>query len=369
VKNARTEALSSAGVSIWFDDLSRERIDSGGLETLISHYSVVGVTTNPTIFAKAIGSGTGYGEAIAASARRGDTAAETVVELMCTDVADACDAFAGVFRESQGRDGRVSIEVSPELAHDARATSDQAVQLWKRVNRPNAMIKIPATPQGLNAITETIAQGISVNVTLIFSVTRYREVINAYLTGLERARAAGHDLSQIHSVASFFVSRVDSLVDAQLQEIDTPESHSLCGQAGLAGARLAYEIYEQEWSSERARMLLDAGAHRQRPLWASTGVKDASLPDTLYVSGLVAEGVVNTMPEATLQAFADHGEMQGDTITSQYRESDLVWNRIDGLGIDYGEVTTTLEHEGLEKFLASWSELLDTVEAALKAAR
>lgn len=367
--NHRTAALSEAGVSIWLDDLSRERLDTGNLAALVESHGVVGVTTNPTIFANAIGAGIGYGERIAACAARDADVDETLFELMCSDVADACDVLAGVFEASGGRDGRVSIEVSPTLAQDAEGTAAQAKQLWARVDRPNAMIKIPATLAGLEAISETIAAGISVNVTLIFSLARYRQVINAYLVGLERAREAGHDLSGIHSVASFFVSRVDSLVDAKLDELASDEARALKGMAGLANARLAYEVYEQGFSSERAKMLIAAGANTQRPLWASTGVKDPALPDTLYVSGLVAPDVVNTMPEATLNAFADHGEAQGDTITEEYRESDALLNALDGLGIDYTQVTDQLETEGLQKFDASWTELCETVSAALKESR
>lgn len=363
-----TSALSEAGVSIWLDDLSRERLDSGNLAALVHSHDVVGVTTNPTIFANAIGSGSGYGDRISASAANGASAVDTVFELMCADVADACDVLAPVYETSGGADGRVSIEVSPELARDTAGTVAQARQLWAQVDRPNAMIKIPATIEGLEAITETVAAGISVNVTLIFSLTRYRQVINAYLVGLERARAAGHDLSGIHSVASFFVSRVDTMIDPRLDELGTAEAQQLRAKAGLANARLAYEVFEQGFSSERARMLLALGANPQRPLWASTGVKDPSLPDTLYVTGLVAPGVVNTMPEATLHAFADHGRVDGDTVTHEYRESDALLNELDGLGIDYVQVTEQLEIEGLQKFDASWSQLLETVSAALRAA-
>lgn len=369
MSNERTTALSEAGVSIWLDDLSRTRIESGNLAEVIATQNVVGVTTNPTIFANAIGSGAGYGERIAECARKGADATQTVFELMCADVADACDVLAPVFDVTSGRDGRVSIEVSPVLARDTAGTVAQAQELWQRVDRPNAMIKIPATVEGLEAISDTIAAGISVNVTLIFSLARYRQVINAYLGGLERARAAGHDISKIHSVASFFVSRVDTLVDAKLAAIGTPDALALKSQAGLANARLAYEVFEQGFANERARTLLSLGANLQRPLWASTGVKDPALPDTLYVSGLVAADVVNTMPEATLNAFADHGSVEGDTVTGEYRESDLVLNDLDGLGVDYVEVTEQLEVEGLQKFDASWSELLATVEGALQGAR
>lgn len=364
-----TQSLSAAGVSIWLDDLSRSRIESGELARLIGDRDVVGVTTNPTIFAAAIGGGIGYGDRIAGCAARGLGASETIVELTTADVADACDIFADVYASTGGRDGRVSIEVEPGLARDAAGTAAQARELWAKVDRPNAMIKIPATVEGLEAITETIAAGISVNVTLIFSLERYRQVINAYLTGLEQARAAGIDLSTIHSVASFFVSRVDSEIDARLTAIGSPEALELKGKAAVANARLAYEVYEQSFATERAKQLLGLGANPQRPLWASTGVKDPSLPDTLYVSELVAPGVVNTMPEATLNAFADHGEVRGDTVTSEYLESNQLLNAIDAQGIDYNEVTAKLETEGLSKFDASWDELCETVERALEEQR
>ncbi|CAG7617833.1 transaldolase [Leucobacter soli] len=369
MSNARTASLSAAGVSIWLDDLSRNRIESGELERLIESHDVVGVTTNPTIFAAAIGGGIGYGGRIADCAARGFDAAQTIVELTTADVADACDIFSTVFETSDGRDGRVSIEVEPGLAKDTAGTIAQAAELWAKVDRPNAMIKIPATLEGLEAISETIAAGISVNVTLIFSLERYRQVVNAYLTGLERARAAGRDISKIRSVASFFVSRLDTEIDARLREIGTPEALELTGRAGVANARLAYEVFEQAFSSERARLLLDLGAHPQRPLWASTGVKDPALPDTLYVSELAAPDTVNTMPEATLLAYADHGESSGDAIAGTALESNQLLNAVDALGIDYAEVTAKLESEGLDKFEASWNELLRTVEDALGRAR
>lgn len=361
-----TAALSDAGVSIWLDDLSRERIDSGNLAELIHTRNVVGVTTNPTIFAGAIGSGRGYADRIAACAARGVDATGTIFELTTADVADACDLFAEIYTSTGGRDGRVSIEVEPGLARDTVGTIAQAAELWAKVDRPNAMIKIPATSEGLAAITETIAAGISVNVTLIFSLTRYREVINAYLTGLERARSAGHDLRAIHSVASFFISRLDSEVDARLGAVASDDARELTGRAGIANAQLAHEIYAQTFSSERAKLLIAAGANPQRLLWASTGVKDPRLPDTLYVTGLVAADVVNTMPESTLEAFADHGDVHGDTVSDTYREADQLLNSIDALGIDYAEVTAKLETEGLEKFDASWAELVETVAAALE---
>ncbi|MFA5607625.1 MAG: transaldolase [Leucobacter sp.] len=364
-----TAALSAAGVSIWLDDLSRQRIESGELSALIAERDVVGVTTNPTIFAAAIGGGVGYGDRIEACAARGLGTDATIIELTTADVADACDIFAEVFSSSGGRDGRVSIEVEPGLARDAAGTVAQARELWAKVARPNAMIKIPATVEGLEAIAATIAEGISVNVTLIFSLERYRQVINAYLTGLERARAAGLDLRTIHSVASFFVSRVDTEIDARLTANGSPEALELKGQAGVANARLAYEVYEQSFDTERARQLLALGANRQRPLWASTGVKDPSLPDTLYVTELVAPDVVNTMPEATLEALADHGQVRGDSVRSEYLESNQLLNAIDAQGIEYTEVTAKLEREGLEKFDASWADLCRTVERALEESR
>ncbi|UOQ60956.1 transaldolase [Leucobacter rhizosphaerae] len=365
---SRTAALSRAGVSIWLDDLSRHRIDSGELRDLVAQLDVVGVTTNPTIFAAAIGGGIGYGDRIAACAERGLGVSETIVELTTSDVADACDLLAETYAATAGFDGRVSIEVEPRLARDTAGTVAQARELWDRVDRPNAMIKIPATVEGLEAITETIAAGISVNVTLIFSLERYRQVINAYLTGLERARAAGIDLASIHSVASFFVSRLDTEVDARLRSLGTDEARALTGQAGVANARLAYEVFDQAFSSERAVFLRGLGANAQRPLWASTGVKDPALPDTLYVSELVAPGVVNTMPEATLRAWADHGISRGDSVTSEYLESNQLLNHLDAQGIDYLEITETLEREGLGKFDASWDELCATVDRALQEA-
>ena len=364
-----TQALSDAGVSIWLDDLSRTRIESGQLAELIASRNVVGVTTNPTIFQNAIGSGVGYGDRIAECAAKGLDATATIMELTTADVADACDIFAGVFEASGGRNGRVSIEVEPALARDTAGTVAQAKELWAKVDRPNAMIKIPATMEGLEAISETIASGISVNVTLIFSLARYRQVINAYLVGLERARVAGVDISKIHSVASFFVSRVDTEIDARLNAIGTDEALALKGQAGVANARLAYEVFEQTFSTERAKMLLGLGANLQRPLWASTGVKDPALPDTLYVTELVAPDTVNTMPEATLEAVADHGEIRDDAVTDQDLESNQLLNFIDGAGIDYAEVTEQLELEGLAKFEASWADLVSTVDQALGAAR
>ncbi|GHD40113.1 transaldolase [Mycetocola manganoxydans] len=364
-----TAQLSAAGVSIWLDDLSRGRMDSGSLQQLIDTRNVVGVTTNPTIFASALSNGESYAEQVSELAAAGKDVTEAVFEITTADVARASDLFRPIYDASNGFDGRVSIEVEPRLAHDAAGTITEAKALWAKVDKPNAMIKIPATVEGLEAITAAIGAGISVNVTLIFSLQRYREVMNAYLTGLEQAKAAGIDLSTIHSVASFFVSRVDTEIDKRLVDIGTDEALALKSKAGVANAQLAYEAFEQTFASERAASLLAAGANKQRPLWASTGVKDPSLPDTLYVTQLVAQGVVNTMPEKTLEATFDHGKIEGDSITGSYDEANQVLDAIAGLGISYDEVTALLEKEGVEKFIVSWNELLDTVTAALAAAK
>ncbi|WP_104197984.1 transaldolase [Cryobacterium sp. M15] len=360
--------LSAAGVSIWLDDLSRERINSGGLQDLIKNSNVVGVTTNPTIFAGALAKGEAYTEQVATLAAAGSNVTDAVFAITTDDVAAACDIFRPVYDSTNGQDGRVSIEVEPSLARDAAGTVAEAQKLWAKVNRPNAMIKIPATVEGLEAITATIALGISVNVTLIFSLERHRQVINAYLAGLEQAKAAGFDLSTIHSVASFFVSRVDSEVNARLEVIGTPEALALKSKAGVANAQLAYQVYEQAFSSERALGLIKAGATKQRPLWASTGVKDASLPDTLYVTELVAPEVVNTMPEKTMQAAADHGVIPADSVTGSYAAANAVLDALSAQGVSYDDVTRLLEEEGLSKFEVSWNELLDTVQTALTSA-
>jgi transaldolase len=364
-----TQQLSALGVSIWLDDLSRERIVSGSLQKLIDERDVVGVTTNPTIFAGALAKGQAYDEQVARLAAAGTSAADAVFEITTDDVAAASEIFTPVYERSGGVDGRVSIEVEPGLAHDAAGTIAQAKQLWAKVAKPNAMIKIPATVAGLEAITEVIAAGISVNVTLIFSLDRHRAVINAYLDGLEKAQAAGHDLSTIHSVASFFVSRVDTEIDKRLEAVGTPEALALKSKAGVANAQLAYQLFEQEFATDKALALLAAGANPQRPLWASTGVKDPSLPDTLYVTELAVAGVVNTMPEKTLEATFDHAPLHGDAVTGSYAEARKVLDDLAAVGVDYDDVTALLEAEGVEKFIVSWNELLDTVTAALDAAR
>ncbi|ATZ27367.1 transaldolase [Streptomyces lavendulae] len=358
--------LSDEGVAIWLDDLSRKRITSGNLAELIDQSHVVGVTTNPSIFQKAISSGDGYEQQLTDLAARKVTVDEAIRMITTADVRDAADILRPVFDATEGQDGRVSIEVDPRLAHETTATIAEAKQLAWLVDRPNTLIKIPATKAGLPAITEVIGKGISVNVTLIFSLERYREVMDAYLAGLEKAKAAGLDLSEIHSVASFFVSRVDSEIDKRLDGIGTDEAKALKGKAALANARLAYEAYEEVFSSERWAALDRAHANKQRPLWASTGVKDPAYKDTLYVVDLVAPGTVNTMPEATLEATADHGEVSGDTIRGTYEQARAELDAVAKLGISYDDVVQLLEDEGVEKFEASWNDLLKSTEAELK---
>ena len=365
----RLKALADAGVSIWLDDLSRDRITSGNLADLVSNYSVTGVTTNPTIFATALAKGHGYDAQIKELAARDAELHDTIKVLTTDDVRSACDVMAATHAATKGVDGRVSIEVDPDLAHETEATTDQALDLRKIVDRPNVLIKIPATKAGLPSITAVTAEGVSVNVTLIFSLERYKGVIDAYQSGLEQAAANGHDLSQIHSVASFFVSRVDTEIDKRLDAIGSDEAAALKGKAAIANARLAYALYEDEFSSERFAALEAQGANRQRPLWASTGVKDPAYPDTMYVTDLVVANTVNTMPEKTMQAFADHGEVQADMVSGREDEARQVLDDLTAVGISYDDVVDVLEREGVEKFEASWHELVNTVEIALDDAK
>lgn len=360
--------LAANGVSVWLDDLSRERISSGNLQQLIDERGVVGVTTNPSIFQAALSEGHAYDEQVDELASAGKTVDESVFALTTRDVHDACEVMKPVFEATHGEDGRVSIEVDPRLAHDTAKTVAEAKQLREAVDQPNVFIKIPATVEGLPAISQVLAEGISVNVTLIFSLDRYRAVMNAFLTGLEQARENGKDLSTIRSVASFFVSRVDAEVDKRLDAIGSAEAKAVRGKAGIANARLAYQAYEEVFSTPRWASLEGAGAHRQRPLWASTGVKDPAYPDTMYVTELVAPGTVNTMPEKTLEATADHGEVTGDTVTGGYAEAAQVLDTLERLGISYSEVVDLLEREGVDKFEKAWGELLDGVTRELQKA-
>ncbi|MFJ8035123.1 transaldolase [Streptomyces sp. NPDC096032] len=358
--------LSEEGVAIWLDDLSRKRITSGNLAELIDQQHVVGVTTNPTIFQKAISQGDGYDQQVSDLAARKVTVEEAIRMITTADVRDAADILRPVFDATGGKDGRVSIEVDPRLAHNEKATVAEAKQLAWLVDRPNTLIKIPATQAGLPAIASTIGHGISVNVTLIFSLERYRAVMDAYLSGLEKAKERGLDLSLIHSVASFFVSRVDTEIDKRLDALGTDEAKALRGKAAVANARLAYQAYEEVFSSDRWHALEKAGANKQRPLWASTGVKDPAYPDTMYVTELVAPNTVNTMPEATLEATEDHGEITGNTIAGTYEQARADLDALEKLGISYDDVVRVLEEEGVEKFEASWNDLLKSTQAELE---
>jgi transaldolase len=370
----RLKALSDAGVSIWLDDLSRERIETGNLADLVKNKSVVGVTTNPTIFASAISEGERYDDEVRSLVAGGADVDKVVFELTTTDVRNACDVLQPTYAATDGVDGRVSIEVAPTLAFDTDATLASARELWSAVDRDNLFIKIPATTEGAPAITDALADGISVNVTLIFGLGRYANVMDAYLSGLERALAAGRDLSRIHSVASFFVSRVDTEIDKRLEAIakksgNGDEALALRGKAGVANARLAYRDYEKFFEGERWAKLAEAGANTQRPLWASTGVKNPDYSDTMYVTELVVANTVNTMPEKTLEAVADHGDIKGDQVTDHYDDAQQVMDQLKGVGIDYDDVIATLEQEGVDKFAKSWQELLDTVSGQMDAAK
>jgi transaldolase len=358
--------LSKSGVSIWLDDLSRPRLVSGSLADLAARDHVVGVTTNPSIFAKAITGSDAYAAQVRDLSSRGVTIGEALRALTTFDVRWACDVLQPVYEATGGVDGRVSIEVDPRLAHDTQATIAEARALWWLVDRPNLFIKIPAARQGLPAIAACLAEGISINVTLIFSLQRYDAVLDAFLDGMERARRAGRDLPSIGSVASFFVSRVDTEVDARLDKIGTSEAASLRGRAAIANARLAYQRYERVFASERWAVLQAAGARPQRPLWASTSVKDPAYPDTRYVTGLVAPGVVNTMPEATLRAVAGHGEVPADSVRGHYEEARRVLDLLRAVGISYDEVVQGLEDDAVAKFDASWQHLGEQLATTLR---
>jgi transaldolase len=359
--------LTAAGVSIWLDDISRERLRTGNLAELIRDWAVSGVTSNPTIFASAVAHGDAYDKQLADLAVRGVKLEEAARSIATYDIRWGCDVFRPVYDITDGVDGRVSIEVDPRIAKDTAKTIAEARALWWLVDRPNLFIKIPATLEGLPAITAALAEGISVNVTLIFSLERYGQVIDAFMAGLEQAVAAGRDISTLASVASFFVSRVDTEVDSRLDKIGTPEAAALRGKAAIANARLAYELYEERISTPRWQALREAGAKVQRPLWASTSTKDPAFEDTMYVVELVAPDTVNTMPEATLRATADHAKLRGDTIRGTYDESRKIFAELEKLGISYDDVVRVLEDEGVQKFAASWNEFLGTIESNMAA--
>ena len=364
----RLGELSAAGVAVWLDDLSRVRLTTGSLDKMRREQHVVGVTTNPSIFAKALSDAEAYDAQVRDLATQGVTVEEAVRLLTGYDVRAACDVMRPAYDASNGVDGRVSIEVDPRKAHQTAATIAEAKTLWWLVDRPNLFIKIPATLAGLPAITATLAEGISVNVTLIFSLERYGEVMEAFLAGLEQAKANGHDLTKIGSVASFFVSRVDTEVDKRLDKIGSEEAKALKGKAAIANAQLAYEAYTKVFATGRWQALADAGAHPQRPLWASTSTKNPDFPDTIYVEELIAPRTVNTMPESVIYAFEDHGTTRGDTITGAYESARQAMTDLAAVGVDMDDVVQVLEDEGVEKFETSWIELLDGVQKSLGAA-
>jgi transaldolase len=364
----RLAELSAQGVAVWLDDLNRVRLTSGSLDKLRREQHVVGVTTNPSIFQKALSDADAYDSQLRDLAAQGVTVEEAVRLMTGKDVREACDVMRPAYDASAGVDGRVSIEVDPRKAHETESTVAEAKTLWWLVDRENLYIKIPATLAGLPAITATLAEGISVNVTLIFSLDRYRAVMDAFLAGLEQAKANGHDLSKIGSVASFFVSRVDTEVDKRLDKIGSDEAKSLKGKAAIANAQLAYEAYAEVFATDRWKALADAGAHPQRPLWASTSTKNPEFPDTIYVEELIAPGTVNTMPESVIFAYEDHGTTRGDTVTGAYDSAKKVMADLAGVGIDFNDVVKVLEDEGVDKFEVSWKELLDGVDKSLKAA-
>jgi transaldolase len=360
--------LSAAGVSVWLDDISRERLTTGNLAGLIRDRHVVGVTSNPTIFAHALASGSAYDGQLADLEVREVGLEEASRAITTYDIRWACDVLRPVYDTTDGVDGRVSLEVDPRIARDTARTIAEARALWWLVDRPNLFIKIPATEQGLPAITQCLSEGISINVTLIFSLERYGQVIDAFLAGMEQAGQAGHDLATIASVASFFVSRMDTEVDKRLDKIGSPEAAAVRGKAAIANARLAYELYEERFATPRWEALRQVGARPQRPLWASTSTKDPAYPDTMYVEELVAPGTVNTMPESTLHAMADHGRLHGNTASTGYDQARQVFADLEELGISYLDVVTVLEDEGVAKFAASWQEMLETISTQLAAA-
>ena len=369
--NDRLKALADAGVSIWLDDLSRERLETGNLADLVRDAHVVGVTSNPAIFQTALADGERYDAQVRELAAEGADVDRATMVITTDDVREACKVMRPVFDATDGVDGRVSIEVSPGLAHDTGETVKEAAELWKTVGEPNLLIKIPGTKEGWPAITETIAAGISVNVTLIFGLEQYRNVMEAYVSGLEQALENGHDLSTIHSVASFFVSRVDTEIDKRLEATtEGPGTDpSLRGKAGVANARLAFKMFEEFFSGERWEALEAKGARKQRPLWASTGVKNPDYDDTMYVVDLVVEDTVNTMPQKTLEAVADHGEVRGDRVRPFYDDAAAHMEALADAGIDYDDVIKVLIKEGVEKFVVAWDELQTTLGKSLDAAR
>jgi transaldolase len=358
--------LSAAGVAIWLDDLSRERLQKGTLAAMVRDCHVVGVTTNPSIFRNAVSDSDLYDRQIQDLAVRGVQVDEALRAITTADVREACDVLRPVYDATAGVDGRVSIEVDPRWADETEKTIAEARFLWWAVDRPNLFIKIPATRAGLPAISQCLAEGISVNVTLIFSLARYRAVMDAFLDGIERARTAGLDLSKIASVASFFVSRVDTEIDKRLDKVGTDEARALRGKAAIANARLAFQAYEEVFGGARWKALAGARAQPQRPLWASTGVKDPAYPDTVYVDDLITSGVVSTMPETTLTAVADHATVAGDSVRAHYTNARRILADLAALGVDYDDVVDLLERQGVATFVTAWNDLLASVGSELQ---
>ncbi|HET7013308.1 MAG TPA: transaldolase [Streptosporangiaceae bacterium] len=358
--------LTAQGVSVWLDDIGRERLTSGNLAGLVKDCHVRGVTSNPTIFQHAMEQGSAYDAQIAELALRGESVDEAYRMMTAYDIRWGCDVLRPIYEESSGFDGRVSFEVDARLAKDTARTIAEARRLWWLVDRPNLFIKIPATLECLPAITACLAEGISINVTLIFSLERYRQVIDAFMAGLEAAPDA--DLAHLGSVASFFVSRVDTEVDKRLDALGTAEAKRLRGKAAIANARLAYELFTERHNTDRWRELSARGARVQRPLWASTSTKDPSYPDTMYVDNLIAPHTVNTMPEATIHAVADHGMVAGDMVSGTYEQARATFAELEKIGISYDGVVRVLEVEGVDKFTASGDEVLAALAKQLEGA-
>jgi transaldolase len=347
--------ISKAGVSVWLDDLSRSRLSNGSLSRLIAEDNVVGVTTNPSIFNAAIGNSDLYAPDIK---KLSDLSIDEIItELTCSDVSAACDLFLPVYESSKHLDGRISIEVDPRFARDTKSTIEQGLALWKKINRPNLMVKVPATVEGLPAIKELIANGVSVNVTLIFSVKRYRQVMQAYADGLTAALNRNLQINEIFSVASFFISRIDTEVDKAL----SPDSE-LKGMAAIANAVMAYQAFEDFAKTQEWQSLQSKGANLQRPLWASTGVKDPAYDPTRYVMQLVAPHTVNTMPENTLKAVREGGIFTGNTVTKNYQSAKATLAKLAMLGVDLEKITDHLEVDGVTKFESAWLELIDSIK-------
>jgi transaldolase len=357
-------AVAAAGQSVWSDQISRPMLDSGELERRITDDAVTGVTSNPSIFAKAIVGSDDYADQLGELIGRNAATNEIVGALMTADLQRACDALHSVWDRTNGMDGHVSVEVDPELAHETDPSVAEAREWVKRIDRPNLLVKIPATRAGIPAIAALIGEGISINVTLIFSLARYREVMEAYLTGLETFRSVGGDVSKVASVASFFVSRVDTEVDARLDAIGTPEAKDLRGKAAIANALAAYDEFLQMFRGPRWESLAADGARIQRPLWASTSTKDPDYPDTLYVDALVAPHTVNTMPLETIDAYQDHGSDRPTIFgPAEMAVARVTLRDLAEVGVDYDDVVQTLEDEGVEKFIASWRDLLADIDS------